>query len=1172
MFFATDITNFLACRHISTLDREQQEGTLTKRVYSDPGAELLRKLGLEHEQKYLSELKRLGLRITEISTNVLWSDAAEATREAMAEGVDVIYQATFLKDPWAGRADFLRRVESPCKLGSWSYEAVETKLAKSTKARALIQLCFYSELVAAIQGLEPERMHVVLGRGAQPEEFSLQRYLAYFRKIRREFQAALAAMPITYPEPVDHCGVCDWFPHCDERWHTEDHLSLVAGITRNQRRTLVEREVDSVPKLATLQLTPTPKIQRIAPAPLFRIREQARVQMEGRRKREPFYELIEPEETKKKIRRRRKEARSGSGEAETPGGEGVAVPEVSVDVESLRGLAALPAPSPGDLFLDFEGDPFAFEQGLEYLIGTVTEENFGVQISDFEISYEAIWSFNPAEEKRAFLEFIKRMNEHRARFPEMHIYHYAPYEPTAIKHLAGRHGIGADEVDEWLRAGLFVDLFRIVRQGLRASVESYSIKKMEDFYGFKRTVELRDATSSLQAFETVLALGDDPAEAQEILQTIADYNRDDCVSTWRLRDWLETLRVELEVKLGTRIPRPQLTSGAPSEGLGAQLSQIAILKETLVDGLPEQESEWTNEQKAKWLLAQLLEWHRREDKSMWWEYYRLCTLSDEELIEDKNALGGLVYVGVVDETKFSFVHRYQFPVQDHSIDRALDVHDPDTESSAGTLVRIDELNRMIDLKRGKRSEKPHPTALIPHNYIDSDKQVESLMRIASWVAENGISTVANVFQAARDALLHRAPRLTGTSVEALAVEFSPLEAAKRLALALDSSILPIQGPPGTGKTFTGARMIVELVKAGKRVGITANSHKVISNLLSAVCEAAGETNTKLSIVQKPNESDGCEHALVTQTDDNGEVLEKLKNGEAQIAAGTTWLWSRGEFADSVDVMFVDEAGQMSLANVLAVSPAGKSVVLLGDPQQLDQPQKGVHPPGSEVSALAHLLNGRTTIEPHQGLFLGESWRLPPDICAFTSQVFYDGRLQARPENALQRLNAQGPMDGTGLRFMPVVHSGNQSDSPEEVERIAELVEALLRNGATWTNKKGETATLLLKHILIVAPYNAQVSALAQRLPPGARVGTVDKFQGQEAPVVIYSMTTSTPEDAPRGMEFLYSSNRLNVATSRAQCVTVLVASPRLFDVQCRTPRQIELANAFCRYLEMAQLI
>ncbi len=644
---------------------------------------------------------------------------------------------------------------------------------------------------------------------------------------------------------------------------------------------------------------------------------------------------------------------------------------------------------------------------------------------------------------------------------------------------------------------------------------------------------------------------------------------DDCLSTWHLREWLEKLRSELEIKLGRRITGPELRSGSPSEELEAELTAVAILKERLAAGLPEEQSEWTNEQGACWLLAQLLEWHRRENKSMWWEYYRLCSLSDDELIEDKNALGGLVYLGVVDETKRSLIHRYSFPPQDHTIDRALEVHDPDTEQSACSEFSVDDINLTINLKRGKNSAKPHPTALIPHNYINSKKQVASLMRIATWVADNGINNeTLSQFQSARDALLRRPPRIAGGTIETTIKGLSPLDAARKLALGLDRSILPIQGPPGSGKTYTGAHMVIELVRAGKRVGITANSHKVISNLLTTLCEAADGTNTKLSIVQKPNEGDRCEHALVTQTDDNGEVLQKLQTGEAQIAAGTAWLWSREEFAGSVDVLLVDEAGQMSLANVLAISPAAKSVVLLGDPQQLDQPQKGVHPPGAEVSALAHLLNGRATIKPEQGLFLGESWRLHPDVCCFTSEVFYDGRLGSRPENAQQRLNVTGLLDGTGLRFVPVNHSGNKSDAPEEVETIAKLIGELLSGGATWTNKRGVTVPLELKHILIVAPYNAQVGLLAHRLPK-ARVGTVDKFQGQQAPIVFYSMTTSTPEDAPRGMEFLYSANRVNVATSRAQCVTVLVANPALFDVQCKTPRQMELANAFCRYLEMA---
>jgi uncharacterized protein len=1008
---------------------------------------------------------------------------------------------------------------------------VETKLARSTKATALVQLCFYSDLLSRIQGVEPQWMHVVLGGTATPERFQVQRYIAYFRKIRSEFERAWKLETDTYPEPTEHCEVCSWFSLCDTRRRADDHTSLVAGISRNQRKALAGRGVSTVADLAKLVLPPKPKIDRIGDAALLRIREQARLQVQGREEGRLVYELLD-------------------------------------DVADGNGLAALPTPSSADVFLDFEANPYALDQGLEYLIGIVMLP----AKSGVEPTYETLWSCSRAEEKKAFETFISAMMERWRRNPEMHIYHYAPYEPTAIKRLVGRHGTCVDEVDELLRAEVFVDLYRAVRQGIRASVESYSIKRLEPLYGFTRAVPLRDANFALQSYEAAMALGDDLGEIGDLLKTIEGYNRDDCVSALRLRDWLEDRRKELETKIGRVLPRPTPKSGEPPEKLSARLAEVRAVAARLLAPLPADDTEWTTEHRAVWLLVQMLEWHRREEKSAWWEYFRLCALSDDELEEDKSALGGLEFVKEVCRIKRSIVYRYSFPPQDHAIDRALEVHDPRTGNNAGERVGFDERNRTIDLKRGASSATPHPTALIPYEIVDSTVLRDSVLRIATWVADHGI-TGSGEFQSARELLLRAHPSVLRGDVGTLIGEDHRLtDAAKVLVESLprQASVLPIQGPPGSGKTFTGARMIVELVRQGRRVGITAVSHKVISNLLDEVCRTAAKAGVPLKAVQKASEGNHCQHPAVTHVKDNQAVLDALVTRTAQVAAGSAWLWAREDMADSVDVLFVDEAGQMALANVLALSPAATSIVLLGDPQQLDQPQRGLHPLGAEVSALGHLLDGRATIAPDQGVFLTETRRLHPDVCTFTSELFYEGRLVSRPENAKQRLNTGNPLGGTGLRFAPVEHSGNQNESPEEVERVAASVDDLLRSGATWTDKHGKTRTLTLEDILVVAPYNAQVSALLERLPAGSRVGTVDKFQGQEAPVVLYSMATSTPEDAPRGMEFLYSLNRLNVAVSRAQCTAVIVASPALFQVQCKTPRQIELANAFCRYLEMAR--
>jgi uncharacterized protein len=421
--------------------------------------------------------------------------------------------------------------------------------------------------------------------------------------------------------------------------------------------------------------------------------------------------------------------------------------------------------------------------------------------------------------------------------------------------------------------------------------------------------------------------------------------------------------------------------------------------------------------------------------------------------------------------------------------------------------------------------------------------------------------------AAKDILMRRDPKLLdGTTGAFVRTGENTVDAAIRIALSLDKSYLAIQGPPGSGKTYTGARMIAELVRSGKKVGITAVSHKVIRNLSLATLKEASKAGRSISFVHKVSgKGDACPDGIVEVTKAD-EVIAALNKGS--VGCGTAWLWAEETSRETLDYLFVDEAGQMSLSHVLAASRAARNLILLGDPQQLEQPQKGTHPEGSDVAALAYLLEGHFTVPAGRGLFLGITRRLHPDICRFTSEIFYENKLQSLPGLEKQAISGHTLFDGSGLFYVPVSHKGNQSKSKEEVDVIAEIVGKLLDSGH-WTNEKGDELLITRNDILIVAPFNAQVSALRERLPE-IEIGTVDKFQGQEGAVVIYSMTSSTVEDAPRGMSFLFSPNRLNVATSRARCVCILVANPGLLQPDCRTIEQMRWANALCRYVEMAR--
>jgi len=1164
VYSATDLVAYLACEHLTQLERAALAGLVDRPIRNDPELDVIRKRGFEHEARFLAELRAAGRSPVTIELDGSAADrgeelrmAAARTIEAMATGADVVYQATFFDGTFRGHADFLLRVEAPDRPSRWGpyhYEVADTKLARHVKASAVLQICSYVDQLEAIQGVRPARLHAALGGSARTvERLRVDDYMAYYRSARDRFLQAMAdeAAPTyppagTYPEPVDHCEVCRWAAECATRRRADDHLSLVAGISSRQRRALTERGVSTLEALGELPLPMTPRLEGTSERALLRVREQARIQLEGRRELWPKHELL--------------------------------LPENGGPIELERGLASLPPPAPGDLFFDIEGDPYAFEDGLDYLFGVLETDG----------TFHAFWSreadgeFSLPAEQRAFERLIDFIMERLERDPGLHVYHYAPYEPTALKRLMGRYGTREAEVDRLLREGVLVDLLRAVRQSMRASVESYSIKKMEPFYGFTREIDLRDAGSSIVAFEQWLELGDGERPAATHLERIERYNRDDVVSNRRLRDWLETCRDELARLTGQDVPRP----AARVEPLPQELTESYARTQALVDRLADpavvglDPSARSPEQQARWLLAQLLGWHRREDRSMWWEFHRLMDLTPEQLVDEDKPIGMLEPIGPLDAPrKGKQTWRYAFPPQDFDLGRG-GVHDPAQKQArpdaspfswqVGEGAVVDVAAGTVDFRRS--IDEAHPRAIVPLDWVRTTELQASLVELGEWVAAHDIDGDGPC-RAARDLLIGHPPRVGQAPGEALRRPGeTDLDAARRLALTLDRTTLPIQGPPGSGKTYSGARMILTLLAQGQRVGITGTSHKVIGNLLRAVLEAASDApGVAVRPVQRGEKEQVLDDVRVTHGKDTGDVRARLDDHRANLAAGTPWLWASSKMIDAVDVLFVDEAGQISLANVIAISRAADSLVLLGDPQQLDQPLKGSHPPGADRSALAHVLAGQATMPPGRGLFLETTWRLHPELCAFTSEVFYDDRLEPEPHLSVQRLftNGAAPGEGAGPRLLEVLTVGADNESPTEADAVARLARTLVEAGASWVDQEGVRRPIGWEEVLIVAPYNAQVGAIKRRLPAEARIGTVDKFQGQEAPLSIYSLTTSSPELAPRGMDFLYSRNRMNVATSRARCVAVVVASPSLLRVRARTPEQMRLANALCRFVELA---
>ena len=1116
-YSASDLVGFLECSHLTSLDLIDLETPL-ERAPADEQVELIQDKGFAHEAAYLERLRAAGGRIVELSSTGNPADNLAATHAAMADGADLIFQAALADGVYIGYADFLRRVEVPSALGAWSYEVADTKLAHRPKPKFMIQLAHYSAMLAKAQGRQPDHMHLALGNGTE-RSFRVADYMAYYRRLRLRFETFVQSRPATTPEKCDHCSLCDWRERCVAQWEAEDHLNRVANISRLQIRRLREQGIHTLQRLAELPASPAvATIPGVQPETLTRLRAQAALQWNKAQTGLDQFELLP----------RPAQARSG--------------------------FNRLPPPDAGDLFFDMEGDPL-HDGGLEYLFGLY-------YLDGGRPVFRPFWAHTRAEEKAAFAAFTDFVSAHLATHPNAHIYHYAPYEPTALKRLMTLHGIREADIDRLLRQEKLVDLYKVVRESIRVSEPRYSIKNLERFYMEKREGDVTSAGASIVYYEKWRQTHD-----ADLLEKIRAYNEDDCRSTMLLRNWLLALKPQADVLP----PPPAAPAKDQSDKSRTHEALLADYEARLLEGVPEEEQQRTPDQRLRALLAWMLDFHRRAAKPAWWALFARRDMDEAELMDDAECIAGmrLKSLKLIENGKGAKLAEYEYPEQEFKLREGETVLRTDTLASFGALV-VDEAKRTATFRLGRDKEAPEALSVCRGGPINTDAMKNALFAVADNLLAGG-----KHFTAALDFLRKAPPRIKGHAPG------SPIIDETRPALPqiiesvanLDHSTLFIQGPPGAGKTYTGSHIIVEMLARGHRVGVTSNSHKAIHNLLRAVEVRAHACGLKFMGLHKSSGRDGGSEFngdFIQSMENNDDLAANLVERHVLLYSGTSWLFSDDQFEAQMDYLFVDEAGQVATANLIAMATSTRNIVLLGDQMQLSQPIQGVHPGESGLSALDFLLEGQATIAPDRGVFLGTTWRMHPDVCRFISDAVYESRLHPEPRNSEQRIilqpGAHPALQSTGLVYVPAHHEGCGQRSEEEAGIVVALYESLLAQ--RYRDRDGHEHSMKPDNILVVAPYNMQVNLLIRTLPPGARVGTVDKFQGQEAEAVIVSMATSSGDTLPRYIEFLYSKNRLNVAISRARCLAILVASPALADIPCGTVEQMGLVNLVCHAMRL----
>jgi uncharacterized protein len=1106
------ITAWLECAHFLSLRNRLDAGTIM--VTPAPMgslADLLIEKGTEHERRCLLDLENEGKSVYQVpgrNPDESFEEWVQRIGNPLARGYDVIYQMPFVNEGIRGIADFLVRVDEP-EAGYANYEPIDAKLARAEgKPGHVLQLCFYTDAIENLTGRAPRQMHLWLGSGDQ-ESLLVEQFRPYWRRLRRQLSALLQRELIegTRPEPCDHCDYCEFKERCEAEWRTQDSLVYVANIRTPERAALEHEGVRTVVELSERR----EPVEQVHDENLQRLVRQATLQVSSRAKPEepPVFELIEP----------------------------------SDDPVFGHGFSLMPEPDDGDIFFDFEGHPFwTAEHDLFFLSGLYLKDGRG------NWSYDDRWAHDLDQQRLMIKELVEFFAERRKSFPDMHVYHYNHTERSSLERLTA--GTETESLLSSLVAtGFFVDLFIVSRNALLVGTESYGLKYLERLTGFTRSGGIEQGAGAVVEYEKYMKTG-----SQQLLDDIASYNKDDVVATMALRDWLVGVR-----------PADLAWREAVLEREETELDT-----DELVEGLQRFDADGPEH-----LLGDLLNYWRRERSANLTPKFAEAASDFASLYGDRDFIANLRFLGFEDvEGKGGVVVRNAiFTWPEQVVDSAFRIKKSvlytgvGVQCGFGYLPSIDLEKREMRMRWKQFQEEAGgmPLVVTIDDYVGPQQKPGVLVHLAEQIL--GADPGDSPSRVSMSLLARERPRFTTGHGPVDGVFSDHLDETLKWVGHLDESYVAIQGPPGTGKTYSGSHIIYELIMAGKRVGITAMSHSVIDNLLEATYGVFAEKGQLAHLKALRRDAKPKVGAL------EGVRYEKSGTGPESdtynLIGGTTWLWSRASMRPyPVDYLVIDEAGQLALADAVASANAARNLILLGDPLQLAQVSQAEHPDGSGASVLEHVLGEHATIPSTEGVFIAETRRMHPDICAFISSQIYERRLTSHSSCAQQSTEF-----GTGLRWLEAHHSQCSTESVEEADLVARQISSML--GTKWINQHGKSNALTADDFMVVAPYNDQVRVLRQtfeRTPglEGVQVGTVDKFQGREAPVVFFTMTTSSGEDMPRGPEFLFSRNRLNVAVSRARCLAFLVCTEDLLNSRARTIEEMRLIGTLSAFVEQSQ--